>query len=176
MITLISGTNRPDSYTRKVVAIYQTILQQKEVPSSIIDLMQLPPDFLFSDLYGNRSEAVKVIEELLLASTCFVFILPEYNGGFPGVLKTFIDAFHPPKFFHGRKAALVGLSAGKFGNLRGLEHLSGVLNYVQIQLMPFRAHIPKVEAVFNQDKSAIIEPTVNAELQKHVEKLLQFVR
>jgi chromate reductase, NAD(P)H dehydrogenase (quinone) len=174
MITLISGTNRVDSYTRKVVSIYQSLLQQHEQPSAIIDLVDLPKEFIFSDLYGSRSASVKEMEQQLLASSCFVFILPEYNGSFPGILKTFIDAFHPPKFFHGRKAALVGLSSGKFGNLRGLEHLSGVLNYVQIQLLPFRAHIPKVEAAFNADQSDIIEPSIAAELQKHVQKVIQF--
>ena len=133
-ITIISGTNREDSATEKVANHYLTVLQKQGVNSSILNLKTLPVSFLTSDLYGKRSsEFQNIINAYVEQQTQFIFILPEYNGSFPGVLKLFIDAI-PPKTWLDNKACLVGVAAGRAGNLRGLEHLTNILNYLKVNV------------------------------------------
>src|SRR5690606_40758391 len=55
-------------------------------------LEDLPADLLVSDLYGARSEAFTRILDQIGESRKIIFIIPEYNGSFPGVLKLFMDA------------------------------------------------------------------------------------
>src|SRR5699024_6307007 len=93
------------------------------------------------DLYGHRSEAFQPIQDCVSQTKKFLFIVPEYNGSFPGVLKTFIDACSFPVSFYGKKAALVGVSSGKYGNIRGIEHFTGVCHYIHLHVMPLKIHI-----------------------------------
>ena len=64
----------------------------------------------------------------------FIFVIPEYNGSFPGIAKLFLDTL-PPSIWDGKKAALVGVASGRAGNLRGLDHFAAVLNYLKVEVL-----------------------------------------
>ena len=160
MTTIIACTNRPGSNTLKLAKHYQTILDQKGHPSEILSLTDLPETFLTSDMYGKRSEAFQLIQNKITASTKFLFVIPEYNGSFPGVIKAFIDACKFPDSFYGKKAALVGLSSGKYGNVRGVEHFTGICHYIHLHVMPLRLHIPAIEKELDENGNLIKEDTL----------------
>lgn len=145
MITIISGTNRPDSNTRQVARTLAEKYRESGVETQIFELIDLPRDIAFSEVFGERSEAfAHVIEKYVEGVDKFIFVLPEYNGSFPGILKLFIDAVEP-HFWHGKKASVVGLATGRSGNLRGLDHLTNILNYLRINVMYFKpnlSHLP----------------------------------
>lgn len=133
-ITIISATNRIDSNTEKIANYYQSVLKSKGINASVLSLKDLPETFISSDLYGKRSpEFQKIIDTYIEHQHKFIFISPEYNGSFAGVLKIFLDAI-PPKTWQDNKACLVGVSAGRAGNLRGLEHLTNILNYLKVNV------------------------------------------
>ena len=98
MITIISGTNRKGSVTYQMALLYQRKLKEKGVHSSIIDLKELPHDFAFSALYENtgKSEGFNRLIAPLKDSTKLIVVTPEYNGSFPGVIKTFLDGLQFP--------------------------------------------------------------------------------
>src|SRR5947209_4647569 len=108
MVTIISSTNRPGSSTLKLSEYYQKRLKEKGLEAGILSLTQLPANLIVSDLYGKRSAAFEPIQEIVTKTQKFLFVIPEYNGSFPGVLKTFIDACSFPESFYEKKAALVG--------------------------------------------------------------------
>ena len=84
MITIISGTNRKGSRTLQVANYYLEFLQQKKEDVHLVSLVGM--DVL------QRSEALlKTETEFLIPSDKFIFVMPEYNGSFPGVLKAFLD-------------------------------------------------------------------------------------
>ncbi len=145
MITIVSGTNRPSSNTLKVAQYYQKELAKKGLQTELLNLQHLPADLISSDLYGKRSAAFEEIQQLVTATSKFLFVIPEYNGSFPGVLKTFIDACTFPESFYDKKACLVGVSSGKYGNIRGIEHFNGVCAYLHLNVMPLRLHISNIK-------------------------------
>ncbi|MFD0942118.1 NADPH-dependent FMN reductase [Pedobacter boryungensis] len=151
MITIISGTNRPASNTLKVAQYYQKQLAEKGLETELLDLQDLPENFIGQDLYGKRSEEFEKIHELVTKTTKFLFIIPEYNGSYPGVLKTFIDACAFPDSFYDKKACLVGISSGKYGNIRGIEHFNGVCAYLHLNVMPLRLHIPDIKTELDEN-------------------------
>lgn len=143
--TIVSGTNRPDSNSLKIAKYYNDQFQAKKIKANLIDLQDLPADFIFSDMYGKRTERFDQIQKIVSLTDKFIFIIPEYNGSFPGVLKAFIDASTFPESFAYKKCALVGLSSGKFGNLRGLEHFTGVCNYIKIDVFHNKMYLPAID-------------------------------
>lgn len=144
MITIISSTNRTGSSTLKLAQYYQNKFHEKGIEASLLSLAQLPPNLIETDLYGERSAAFKPIQDIITKTQKFLFVIPEYNGSFPGVLKVFIDACSFPESFYEKKAALVGVSSGKYGNIRGVDHFTGICNYLHLHIMPLKIHIPSI--------------------------------
>lgn len=167
MITIISATNRPNSNTLKVAENYLQLMEKQDVKVKLLTLEHLPADFAFAELYGKRSPKFQqLLDEYIVPAQKFVIIVPEYNGSFPGILKTFIDAIHPD-INRGKKAALVGVSSGRAGNLRGMEHLTGILNYLGLYIHPNKLPISSVLTVLDQEGRIKDEGTFKA-LEKHV--------
>jgi chromate reductase len=160
MVTIISATNRPGSSTLQLAQYYQRRLREKGLEAGLFSLMQLPPDLIATDLYGKRSEAFKPIQDIVTRTEKFLFVIPEYNGSFPGVLKVFIDACDLPQSFYDKKAALTGLSSGKYGNIRGIDHFTGVCHYLHMHVMSLKIHIPDIKKEFDENYNLYKKDTV----------------
>ena len=173
MITIISSTNRPGSSTLKVAQYYQQELRIKGVEAGLLSLMQLPPNLLQTDLYGKRSDEFELIQEIITQTDKFLFIIPEYNGSFPGVLKSFIDACDFPESFYEKKAALVGISSGKYGNIRGIDHFTGVCHYLNLHVMPLKIHIASVKTELDENGNFFKEDTLKY-TDEQIEKFIAF--
>ena len=173
MITIISGTNREGSYTLKLSQYYQRQLSAKGYEANLLPLTLLPDNFISSDLYGNRSEEFQALQDTITLTSKFIFIFPEYNGGYPGILKTFVDACKFPDSFYGKKAALVGLSSGKYGNVRGVEHFTGICHYINLHVLPLRIHIPAIHNEFDEEGNLFREETMRFTNQQ-IEQFISF--
>jgi chromate reductase len=142
MITIISGTNRPGSNTEKVAAQYLQLLKDKGVEAKFVSLVGLD--------VNERNPAIKILEkDILIPTDKFIFISPEYNGSIPGVLKSLIDHSDIKNVWWGKKALLTGVSTGRAGNLRGMEHLTGILHYVKMHVHPNKLPISVVDKLLN---------------------------
>lgn len=151
MIGIIIGTNRHNSLSKKVGIYYQNLLKTIGQESQIIDLSELPHDFAFSALYHNsgKNENFNTFQKIVDETKKFVFIVPEYNGSFPGVLKTFFDGLRYPDSFNNKKAALVGISTGVLGNAVGLGHLNDILSYMGTDVLGLRMKLGNMKAHFD---------------------------
>lgn len=158
MITIISSTNRVPSRSIVVAEYYKSLLEKLGAKAQILDLSQLPEDFLFSALYGNTGKNAEFnkFTEAIKDSDKFVFIIPEYNGSFPGVLKAFIDGLAYPITFKDKKGALIGISSGVMGGSLALSHFTDILNYLGMHVLAIKPRLPRVEGILKdgeiQDK------------------------
>lgn len=131
------------------------MLAEKGIEASLVSLEHLD--------VSKRNTAIRKLEEdILIPATKFIFISPEYNGSIPGVLKSLIDASDIEKDWWGKKALLVGISTGRAGNLRGMDHLTGILNYVKIVVHPNKLPISVVHKLVNEEGKIIEKGTLNA--------------
>lgn len=173
MNLIISGTNRQGSNSLKVAKYFQKELSIKGEQWDILSLTELPSDLIQTDLYGKRSDAFTIIQEKVSSAQKFIFIVPEYNGSYPGVLKTFVDACtYPASFFH-KKAALVGIATGKYGNIRGIDHFTGVCNYMRMHVLPLKIHIPSIQNELDEG-GELIDPITHQFVQEQIEEILLF--
>lgn len=166
MTTVISCTNREDSYTEAVSRIYAEMLQAVGTPCQVLSLRDLPRTIAFSEVFGNRTEGMQeLLEKFIVHVDKFIFVVPEYNGSFPGVLKVFIDAV-PPRLWKDKKAGIIGISSGHAGNLRGQDHLTGILHYLRMHVHYNKPKLSGVENLLDDERRLVDGPTL-ARLSEH---------
>ena len=174
MVTIVCGTNRKDAVSKTISQIYKGLLDDREVENQIIDLSDLPADFVVSALYENsgKNEAFNPYRKMMLQSEKYVFIVPEYNGSFPGVLKAFIDGLKFPGTFTDKKCALVGLSSGVQGAGLALSHLTDIFNYCGTNVLALKPKLARIEK--NMEGEVITNDLYKQLLEEQVEKFIKF--
>ncbi len=169
---IISGTNRPKSNSLKVSEAYCEELLNLGVNCNLLNLEDLPRDFVFSDAYGERSEEMQSwIDELIQPASHFVFVVAEYNGSFPGILKAFIDCL-PPAVFHHKKASLIGLSSGHSGALRAQDQLTSILNYLKVNVHYSKPKFSGIDRMLKEDGA--LNDLIIEKIKEHVALSLEF--
>ena len=160
--------------SRKIAEYYQKILSQYDTASVILDLIHLPHDFTVSAMYENsgKNEAFNSLKELLEKTDKFVFIVPEYNGSYPGVLKAFIDGLPYPNSFSNKKAALVGLSSNMQGAALALSHLNDVFSYLGMNTLALRVKLAHIRSHYND--SVISNVLYKELLEMQAEQIIRF--
>lgn len=144
MITLIVGTNRPDSNTRKIARHAEEFYAEFKVPFRVLDLAQLPPE-IFSPLsYAEKPKSFAPFADAVLQSSGLHIVTPEYNGGMPGVLKYFIDMLKFPESFDRRPVCFTGVAAGIWGALLPVEQLQSLFVRRNAHVYPERVYLPGV--------------------------------
>ncbi|MGZ4035115.1 MAG: NADPH-dependent FMN reductase [Bacteroidia bacterium] len=173
MITIISATNRPNSNTLKIAKNYSQLMGKQGVESKVLSLESLPSDFINTDMYGKRSKIFQqLLDEFIIPVQKFVIVVPEYNGSYAGILKTFLDSISPD-LNRGKKVVLVGVSAGRAGNVRGLDHLTSVLHYLGMHVHPNKLPISNVLPFFDENGILKDENTIKV-LEKQIAEMLKW--
>ena len=103
MYTIISGTNREGSHTEKVANEYKKILAQKKIDAQILTLLNI-------NVLHRNAEIIAIEDNVLIPTDKFIFIVPEYNGSYPGVLKALIDNNDIRNVWQFKKALLTGVA------------------------------------------------------------------
>jgi chromate reductase, NAD(P)H dehydrogenase (quinone) len=178
MITIISGSNRQQSECLQFAKIYQNFIQQKTTEEvKLLALEQIPHDWFHPDMYDYQSESLrKIQDEYMIPADKFIYVTSEYNGSFPGAVKLFIDACSVREYrrtFKGKKAALAGVATGRAGNLRGMDHLTGVLNHVGTIVLPNKLPISRINDLKNGAGDVIDADALKA-IEAQVEEFLAF--
>ncbi len=173
MITIVSGTNRTGNKSIKIAEEYLAHFKTLGVAAQLYDLQQLPDDFSSNWTRDKQSpDFQKQVETYFKGIDKMLLVVPEYQGTFPGILKLLLDAVHPNDL-KGKKIALAGLGAGRAGNLRGMDHLSGAFHYLGITVFPFHLPISRINDVMDAMGLLHDEATRTA-IQKHAEGFASF--
>jgi NAD(P)H-dependent FMN reductase len=111
MIKIIVSTNRLNAVSSTIAMLYQQILKEKGAEAEILYLSDLPTDFTATALYENngKNPEFNAFHDRVKEGKKYVFIVPEYNGSFPGILKTFIDGMTYPNSFQNKLAGVASL-------------------------------------------------------------------
>jgi NAD(P)H-dependent FMN reductase len=72
-----------------------------------------------------------------------------------------------PSIFKGKKIALIGISSGRAGNIRGLDHVMTVFNYLQSEVYSNKLPISQIYNLMDADKNLADENTIHA-LKSHI--------
>jgi NAD(P)H-dependent FMN reductase len=174
MIVQLIATNRPESNTAKVAAHVAEIYAAKGSPLGIVDLHKLPPEIFAPSSYAEKPASFAPFQEALIKASGVVIVTPEYNGGFPGVFKYFIDMLKFPETFAGKPFAFVGLSAGMGGAVRPVEQFSTLVTYLRGVLYPGTVYIPGIHQHLDES-NRLKTPEMIERIEKQADGFSKFV-
>lgn len=168
MYTIVSGTNRAGSNTLKVATAYQQFLKEKHIEANILSLEGL-------DFINDKKKLAEIERQIIIPTQKFLFIIPEYNGSYPGILKMLFDAGKSHSVWWHKKALLTGVSTGRGGNIRGLEHFSGVMNYLRITIFPELLPISTVDKLMDANGKFTDHGTITA-IKKQLDNFVDWYK
>lgn len=166
MITVIAGSNRADNNTKKVALAYSRILSENDIPHQLLALDEVP-------VFERNAAFIRMEKQYLFAAEKFIFIVPEYNGSYSGILKLLIDNSDVKPAWANKKALLTGVSTGRAGNLRGLEHLTGSLLHMKMIVHPNRLPISVVNKLLNE-QDQIADPATLQVMENQIQEFIRF--
>jgi len=174
MIKIVVGTNRKNSVSRQIAQQMQSILKEKGAESEVLELEHLPADFIETALYENsgKNETYNAFHDKMVEGKKYVFIVPEYNGSFPGILKTFIDGMTYPNTFQDKKAAMIGISSGIGGGGIALSHLTDIFHYLGMHVLALKPKLAKIEQ--NMSDNLLTNKLYLEMLHTQADMLLEF--
>jgi len=174
MITVVSGTTRKASRTIQIAKVYAQLLDEVNEPNEIVDLASFPVLINESSTYhrGTPSAEYQAIQQQLIDASKLVFVVPEYNGSFPGVLKTFIDSMPFPNTWKAKKVGLIGLGSGVQGGVLAMSHLTDIFHYMNAEVMGFK---PKLNFIHQHLQDGIVNNELFMQmLREHAERMQKY--
>lgn len=175
MITVVAGTNRPQSNTLKVARLAFEILGEAGEDAALLDLGELPPSLFAGSSYASKPAEFQPFQEQILATDGVLTVVPEYNGSFPGALKYFIDMLRFPESLYEKPAAFIGISSGPWGALRAVEQLEMIFQYRHAHLYGRRVFLPDVSKLLDE-QGQLTDPALAQRLREMVTGFKEFCR
>lgn len=121
---------------------------------------------------------VQRLREEVRACDGILFVTPEYNRSFPGLLKNAIDHASRPygkSAWSGKPAAVIGVSPGAAGTSMAQQHLRNVLAYLDMPTMGQPEAFLQTQAGFFDEAGAIAREDTRQFLTNWAERYGQWV-
>ena len=123
--------------------------------TQLVDFKELPLPFFDSPLVPVALKGVypypnvQKWSEIALNADAFVIVTPEYNHGYPAVIKNALDWLY--KEFEKKPFGLVGVSDGSYGGIRALEQLRQVVENFGAFAIRETVNFIKAPSMFNEN-------------------------
>lgn len=153
--------------TLRVAALYTRLLRDKT--DEEVHLLSLEG----LSVWEKGGKLKETEQRLLIPSHKFVFIMPEYNGSFPGILKTMMDNTDIRKCWWHKKAMMTGVADGRAGNLRGMEHMTGILNYLKMTVLHNKIPLSRINEEIDKEGNLLKEATVKV-INQQIDEFIKF--
>jgi NAD(P)H-dependent FMN reductase len=98
-----------------------------------------------------------------------VLVVPEYNHGYPGMLKHLLDT-NLKEYIH-KAVGICGVSAGGFGGTRAIENLLPVLRELGLVTIFWDGNFSAAQKLFDADGN-ILDQTYVARIDKFLNELI----
>jgi NAD(P)H-dependent FMN reductase len=102
-----------------------------------------------------------------------VVVAPEYNHGYPGILKHALDT-NLKEYIH-KPVGLCGVSAGGFGGTRVIESLVPVMRELGLVTIFWDVNVSGVQKVFDAS-GQLLDPTLPRRVDKFLAELTWMAR
>lgn len=144
-IKVIVGSTRQNRFSEKPARwIFEEAKKLEEVEAELLDLRDYPMPFFDSFMSPSmaqgkyENEVVQKWAEKIADGDAFIIVTPEYNHGYPAVLKNALDVIYP----EWNRKPVGFVSYGSAVGARSVEQLRQVA--VELQMAPIRhaIHIP----------------------------------
>src|SRR5213594_3860109 len=161
-IPVILGTARKGRASENVAKfVFHEVQKREGVETELIDIRELA--FPIDDA-GEQIKDAKFSATIERADG-LVIVTPEYNHGYPGLLKHVLDS-NLKEYIH-KAVGVCGVSAGGFGGVRVIENLLPVLRELGLVTIFWDGNFSSVQKLFDADGNLLEQSYV-----KRIDKFL----
>lgn len=173
-IPIILGSTRRDRQSSKVARFVFDRMQQREaVETEILDLLEYDFPIMEERLRFRDDPPPRLVEfsEKIERADSIVIVTPEYNNGYPGVLKNALDYLLPE--YRRKPVGIVTVSAGGFGGINCLAQLRLVM--IAMGALPIPASLPisRVQNSFD-DEGNLLDQSYEKRAAAFLDEMLWF--
>jgi NAD(P)H-dependent FMN reductase len=170
-IPVVLGTVRKGRASENVAKfVFEQVKQREGVETELIDIreLRLPGD-----------DAGEQIKNQNFSATCeradgLVLVVPEYNHGYPGMLKHILDS-NLKEYVH-KAAGICGVSAGGFGGTRVIQSLLPVLRELGLVTIFWDGNFSGAQALFDEAGNIKDRDTQERRIDKFLGELIWMSR
>jgi NAD(P)H-dependent FMN reductase len=166
-IPVILGTVRKGRASENVARfVFEQVKQREGVETELIDIR---------DLNFPVDDAGEQIKDAKFSAACaradgFVIVTPEYNHGYPGMLKHVLDS-NLKEYIH-KAVGICGVSAGGFGGTRVIESLLPVMRELGLVTIFWDGNFSGAQGLFDENRKIKDEATHVKRLDKFLGELI----
>jgi len=169
-IPLILGTAREGRQSENVARfVFEQTKKRADVETELIDVRELPMKL------DDAGEQMKDPKFSAAIERCdgLIIVTPEYNHGYPGLLKHALD-MNLKEYIH-KAVGICGVSAGPFGGARVIEGLLPVMRELGLVAIFEDVNFGNVAKIFD-DQGNLLDQNYVRLLEKFLNELVWMAR
>ncbi|HEX8852371.1 MAG TPA: NAD(P)H-dependent oxidoreductase [Pyrinomonadaceae bacterium] len=169
-IPVILGTARKGRMSEHVARlVFEELGKRRGVETALVDIRELgfPSDDEGASIKDSK------FSETCMRADAFVLVVPEYNHGYPGLLKHALDT-NLAEYIH-KAVGICGVSAGPFGGTRVVENLLPVMRELGLVTIFWDGNFSTVQNAFDAS-GALVETAYVRRLDKFFKELIWMAR
>jgi len=169
-IPIILGTPRRGRQSENVARfVFEQTRKRTDVETELIDVCTLPMKL------DDAGEQMKDPKFSATIDRCdgLIIVSPEYNHGYPGLLKHALD-MNLEEYIH-KAVGICGVSAGSFGGARAIEALLPVMRELGLVTIFWDVNFGNVAKLFD-DQGNLLDQGYVRRLDKFLNELIWMAR
>lgn len=165
-IPVILGTTRKGRMSEHVANfMVREIAGHENVETEVVDIQDLPlPVYDAGEQIKDPGFSATAIR-----ADAFVIVAPEYNHGYPGLLKHVLDS-NLKEYIH-KAVGICGVSAGSFGGTRVIENLLPVVRELGLVAIFWDVNFSAVQNAFDE-KGKLLDEAFVKRADKFINELV----
>lgn len=166
-IPILLGTNRRDRASEHAAKwVFSKMQAREDIEPQYFDVrdFKLPHDHYGMEIGGEFPEW----RDAIIKADGLVIVTPEYNHGYPGILKSVLDVLLK-EYIH-KAVALVSVSAGPWGGLRVCEALLPVVRELGLAVTFTDLQFPSIGTKFDEAGN-LLDPAYERRVKGFLDEL-----
>ena len=170
---ILGSTRRGRRTARAAYFVADRMKRTERIEPEILDLLEYDLPLIEERLRFRDDPPPRALEfsSKLARADALVIVSPEYNNGYPGVLKNCLDYFKDE--YHRKPIGIVTVSVAEFGGVNCLAQLRLVTLAMRAFPIPASLPIAKVQERIGED-GALIDSSLEAKAQAFLTELIWF--
>lgn len=166
-IPVILGTTRQGRQSEYVAKfIVEQLSQREDMETELVDIRTIA---IATDDAGEPIKDPQFSATMERADG-LIIVVPEYNHGYPGLLKHILDTCLK-EYIH-KAVGLCGVSAGPFGGTRVIQNMLPVMRELGLVTIFYDLNFGNVQTLFDDSGHLIDKPTYIRRMERFMEELV----
>ncbi len=174
-VKIVLGSTRQGRTSERIGLVLEQLLAKRaDVAVEILDIKDFNLPFLYEETPPASREkitdpAIQKWSEAVASGDAYIMVVPEYNSGYPGVLKNAMDILY--KEWNNKPVAFVGYSGGDSGGANAIAQLRTVAKAFKMIPIETEIRIPTSWKAFDK-RGGFVNP-VEQELNQMIDSLIR---